>query len=85
MFKKISLLLLTITFVSTFNAQERKRVKTTRIKEAPKIDGNLEDEAWKNASLLTNFVIFRPDNGKIVSSTYQTTVKVIYKILKKIE
>ncbi len=78
MFKKISLLLLTITFVSTFNAQERKRVKTTRIKEAPKIDGNLEDEAWKNASLLTNFVIFRPDNGKIVSSTYQTTVKVIY-------
>jgi hypothetical protein len=68
--------------VSTLSAQEikkeRKTVTTTRVKKAPKIDGNLNDEAWKDAEILTDFVVFRPDNGKVVASEYQTTVKVIY-------
>jgi hypothetical protein len=82
MFKRISLLLLTITFVSNFNAQEvkkeRKTVKTTRVNKGPKIDGLLDDDAWKNAELLTDFIIFRPDNGKPVKPDFQTIVKVIY-------
>lgn len=81
MFKKISLVLITVLSMyqlSSQNQENRKTVKTTRITKAPKIDGVLNDDAWKNAELLTDFVILRPENGKLVSSEYQTVVKVIY-------
>ncbi len=58
--------------------KERKKITTTRITEPPKIDGILEDTAWKNVPACKDFVIFRPDNGKSVAPEYQTTVKVVY-------
>ncbi len=58
--------------------KERKKITTTRITEPPKIDGILEDTAWKNVPACKDFIIFRPDNGKPVSKEYQTEVKVIY-------
>lgn len=81
MFKKISIVLIAILCthqLSSQNQENRKTVKTTRITNAPKIDGILDDEAWKNAELLTDFVIFRPENGQLVSAEYQTIVKVVY-------
>ncbi|WP_298778034.1 DUF5916 domain-containing protein [uncultured Polaribacter sp.] len=60
------------------NKKERKTIKTTRINNVPKIDGILDDEAWKNIAICKDFVIFRPANGDPVSAEYQTTVKVIY-------
>ncbi|WOC40281.1 DUF5916 domain-containing protein [Polaribacter sp. HL-MS24] len=82
MLRKCLLSVLTIVMVSSLNAQEiqknRKTVETTRIQKAPKIDGILDDTAWKDAKLLTDFVVFRPDNGKKVAPSYQTTVKVVY-------
>ena len=70
MFKKELLLVLGmgIGFIGIFNAQEikkeRKKTTTTRVSEAPIIDGILNDAAWKDAELLTDFITFRPDNGK---------------------
>ena len=81
MLKKLSLLLISFIFVQQMSAQinqNRKKIKTTRITNAPKIDGILDDEAWKNAEIMKDFVIFRPDNGKLVSSEYKTEVKVVY-------
>ena len=81
MFKKISLILIAVLTMQQFTAQEKKetkKIKTTRVTKAPKIDGNLDDEAWKNAELATDFVIFRPENGKLVAKEYQTTVRIIY-------
>ncbi len=81
MFKKIIILKLLVLTIGSFyaqNNQNRKKVTTTRVSEAPKIDGFLNDDVWKNAELLTNFVIFRPENGVPVKDEYQTTVKVIY-------
>jgi hypothetical protein len=81
MFKKISIILIAILSIHQLSAQNqenRKTVKTTRIANAPKIDGVLDDEAWKNAELLTDFVIFRPENGELVKNEYQTIVKVVY-------
>ena len=81
MFKKITLLLITLCFVNQVTAQEkenRKTIKTTRVSKAPKIDGILDDEAWKNAELCKDFVTFRPTNGEPVEAEYQTTVRVIY-------
>ena len=81
MSKKFLLLLIVAVFSGKFSAQNnqnRKTIKSTRITKAPKIDGILDDTAWKNAEVITNFVIFRPNNGKAVSNEYQTTIKVIY-------
>ncbi|MFK8058958.1 MAG: DUF5916 domain-containing protein [Polaribacter sp.] len=81
MFKKISLLLIAIFFMHQLSAQNtknRKTIKTTRITSPPEIDGILNDDAWKNAELCTDFVIFRPENGELVNPEYQSIVKVIY-------
>ena len=81
MFKKISLLLLAVCCMQFSFAQDtkkRKTIKAVRITKAPKIDGVLDDEAWKNAELATDFVILRPENGQAVTADYQTTVRVVY-------
>jgi hypothetical protein len=81
MFKKITLLLIALLSIHQVSAQDkenRKKIKTSRVKKAPKIDGLLNDKAWGNAELITDFVIFRPANGEPVSAEYQTIVKVIY-------
>ncbi|WP_299670832.1 DUF5916 domain-containing protein [uncultured Polaribacter sp.] len=81
MFKRILFLqfvILTAFHTQAQNNKNRKKVATTRIAKTPKIDGILNDDAWKNAEKLTDFVIFRPDNGVAVKGAYQTTVKVIY-------
>ncbi|MDB4171356.1 carbohydrate binding family 9 domain-containing protein [Polaribacter sp.] len=82
MLKKELLLVLGIGFIGFFNAQEikkeRKKSTTARVSEAPVIDGILNDTAWKDVALLSDFITFRPDNGKRVTAAYQTTVKVIY-------
>ncbi|PQJ78117.1 DUF5916 domain-containing protein [Polaribacter porphyrae] len=81
MFKKNLLLLIVCFSIYQFTAQtkkERKTIKALRIEKAPKIDGVLDDEAWNNAEIATNFVVFRPENGEAVKDEYQTTVKVVY-------
>ena len=67
--------------ISIVNAQDqknRKTITTTRVTEAPKIDGNLNEEIWKNAEVITDFVEFRPDNGKPANPDYKTEIKVVY-------
>lgn len=82
MLKKELLLVLGIGFIGFFNAQEikkeRKKSTTARVSEAPVIDGILNDTVWKDVALLSEFITFRPNNGKRVTAAYQTTVKVIY-------
>ena len=73
----ILFILLTMPYLAQSN-QNRKSIKTTRITQTPKIDGDLNDEAWKNAEVATDFVVLRPANGKVVDKNYQTTVKVVY-------
>ena len=81
MLKKTLLILLTLINIMQLysqNQKKRKTIKTKRITNAPKIDGNLNDDAWKNVEFATDFVVLRPENGQLVSEEYQTTVKVIY-------
>ncbi len=53
-----------------------KSLQATRINQAPKIDGNLNDEAWTNVPIATNFSQTYPDAGK--SASQITEVKVLY-------
>ena len=81
MLKKLLLPLLAIVFsipISAQNNKKRKTIKTTRVTNAPKIDGILDDEAWKKAELCKDFMIFKPENGAPVPAEYQTVVKVVY-------
>jgi hypothetical protein len=81
MLKKLLLPLLAIVFsipISAQNNKKRKTIETTRVTYAPKIDGILDDEAWKKAELCKDFMIFKPENGAPVPAEYQTVVKVVY-------
>jgi hypothetical protein len=54
----------------------RKSVDAVRVSVAPHIDGSLEDEAWKNAPIATQFVQNSPVQGADVS--FQTEVRILY-------
>ena len=42
------------------------------------IDGKNNEEAWQSAPIATDFIMFEPDNGKPISATKKTEVKVLY-------
>ena len=78
--KKITLLL-TLLFVSFLYSQEgivHKELKIKRVKKAPKIDGVLDDVAWKNANKATDFVMLQPNNGVKEPDNIKTEVYVVY-------
>ena len=83
MIRILPLFLLFLFVGNSIIAQEkintnRKKIKTTRTTNPPKIDGVLDDEAWKNAEIAKDFVVLRPDNGKKAPEAYNTEVRVIY-------
>ncbi len=69
----ICLLLLLIS--GTLLSQE-KSLQAIRILQAPKINGSLDDAAWQNVPVATNFKQSYPDAGKPASRISE--VKVIY-------
>lgn len=65
------------TSFSQINAN-RKTISATRITTPPKIDGKVDDEAWKNAQIAKDFVMMRPDNGKPEPKSHRTEVRFVY-------
>ncbi len=59
-----------------FGQIERKELNATRIESSPKIDGLLDDEAWKNLTPATDFYQYRPYNDR--GATYTSEVFVVY-------
>ncbi len=55
---------------------EKRNLEISKITESPKIDGILNDIAWKDASVANNFFQFEPYNGK--EPSLPTEVKVAY-------
>lgn len=62
----------------TSDSIPRKKITIPRIIEAPKIDGILDDAAWQNAPIATDFVERMPNNGKPISDSLKTDVKIVY-------
>ena len=58
--------------------ENRKRTPATRVKKGPKIDGKVDDEAWKLAPICTDFFELRPTNGIRTNKNYRTDVKIVY-------
>ena len=58
--------------------QGKKSLTINRVTEAPKIDGILDDEAWKNADEAKDFTQFRPEMGVKEIESQRTLVKLVY-------
>lgn len=58
--------------------QIKKSLHIKRTEASPKIDGILDDEAWKTAEIATDFIQFRPEMGVTLPENKKTTVKVTY-------
>ena len=81
---RISILIFTIISVLSF-AQEkvndsitRKKITAIKLDKAPKIDGNLDDETWKNIPICKDFIELRPNNGKTEDGDFKSEVKIAY-------
>src|SRR5690606_17184465 len=60
------------------NTNFRKKNNLVKLTELPKIDGVLDDWVWQNAPVATDFVERQPNNGKPISDSLRTEVKVVY-------
>jgi len=81
MLKNSLLLLVSFVFSFQIHAQEnlnRKKIAAVRTSSSPTIDGVLDDDVWKNAEIINNFVMMRPENGKSEPDTHKTVVKLVY-------
>ena len=56
----------------------RKQIKISRLQEAIKIDGKLDDAGWRGAAIAANFVERQPKNGTPIPNSLATTVKIAY-------
>ncbi|MFH6993794.1 DUF5916 domain-containing protein [Flavobacterium sp. FlaQc-48] len=74
--KKIAFLSL---LLSAFWCYSQKKVLQTQFtNENISIDGKLDEPAWKNAAIATDFVMYQPDNGKPIPENKRTEIKVLY-------
>ncbi|ARV08628.1 protein with DOMON-like ligand-binding domain protein [Winogradskyella sp. PC-19] len=68
-----SLCIATISF-----AQTKKVHNIERTNKSPKIDGILDDTAWRSAEIATDFISFQPEIGLKAPNSERTEVKMTY-------
>jgi len=73
---KFKLLLTVLALLVCVLSFTQQKLPAVRAVHAPKIDGNLDDEAWQNIPVANNFIQNFPDYGK--PSLLKTEVKIIY-------
>ncbi|WGD34624.1 DUF5916 domain-containing protein [Olleya sp. YS] len=59
-------------------AQDKKTYQIERTDSPPKIDGVLDDKAWIDAQVATDFTEFRPDVGDTAAEHKKTKVRMTY-------
>jgi len=71
--------IITILFCSHAAAQDSlRKLPAKKTTTAPKIDGNLNDQVWKNAPLATGFVEFSPTAGRPEKRGERTEIRILY-------
>ena len=74
--KKILILIVAFLFAFIAKAQDAKTIEAQYLTGKIKIDGVLDEPAWKQAPVATDFIQFEPDNGGQASQ--RTEVRVLY-------
>lgn len=72
------LFLLFLVLFSSNSYSQKKILQAKSTAENITIDGKIDEEAWKNAPIASNFIMFEPDNGKPISNDKRTEVKILY-------
>ncbi|WP_397362654.1 DUF5916 domain-containing protein [Olleya sp. R77988] len=76
--KSYSIVLLALLFSFQINAQDKKSYQIKRTDNPPKIDGVLDDKAWIDAQVATDFTEFRPEVGDTAADNKKTKVRMTY-------
>ena len=75
----IACIILTALFNVRLSAQTNpKQIVAKTTIASIKIDGNLDDSAWKDAAVVTDFTEWRPDFGKAEAQSTKTIVYLLY-------
>jgi hypothetical protein len=79
----IALLTCSLTFGQTEAPEKllpnlKKSLQTKFISENINIDGKIDESIWNSVPIATDFVMFRPDNGKPIPENRKTEVRVLY-------
>lgn len=67
-----------VCFSTVLMAQTIKKANAVRTDHAPKIDGILDDEAWKSAPVAGGFVELKPVPGRLEKADQKTEVRIVY-------
>jgi len=78
LFLSTFLLIFSSYFIQAQINTNRKKAMAHRIEKAPKIDGKLDDESWKNVTILKDFIEFTPNNKAPENTDYKTEIKLAY-------
>jgi hypothetical protein len=70
--------LLSLFFLGYNSYSQKKKIQAKLIVDKITIDGKIDEEDWKTASIATDFIMFSPDNGKPIAESKKTEVKVLY-------
>ncbi|MBE0392804.1 DUF5916 domain-containing protein [Flavobacterium sp. PL002] len=66
-------------FIFCFGYSQKKTLQTKKLtSENITIDGNFDEEIWKTTPEATDFIMFQPDNGKVIPENKKTIIKVLY-------
>src|ERR1700730_9026867 len=74
--KKDFLLMLVLLVAVLHSVAQIKTLQAIEVKLSPKLDGNLDDAAWKDAPVATDFITNTPTFGNL--SIVKTDVKIVY-------
>jgi hypothetical protein len=72
------LLFIVILFFSVVGHSQKKSLQTKFTSENIVIDGRFDERIWQSCPIATNFVMYRPDNGKAISENKRTEVKIAF-------
>ncbi|NNK27489.1 MAG: carbohydrate binding family 9 domain-containing protein, partial [Flavobacteriaceae bacterium] len=75
---RIPIFIISVLIAFSLAAQEKKSMTILRTSDAPKIDGVLDDTAWQNAEVATDFIQFRPEMGVTLPEHKKTSVRMTY-------
>lgn len=76
---KINLTIFLLVFCCfNFYGQDKKTLNIVKASVAPKIDAVLNDVAWQDAEIATDFIQFRPEMGITLKPHQKTLIKMTY-------
>ena len=74
--KGVFILFILLTTICCIGQNENKVIRAIKISEVPKIDGKLDDNAWKQVSPNEDFIVTAPQYG--TKPQYKTQIYLAY-------